>query len=149
MALGLDLGDFAAAMAPKPVALLGQEKDFFDARGLEEAHGRLQRLDELLGAPENLSLDISPDFHSSPPPSRRSIVRFFNHATGGDTGVREPSLTLEKAADLLCTPDGQVSAIGSKGIPDFVRDKAEQIARSRPALSGEDLKAAVRKGSCA
>ncbi|HXK58600.1 MAG TPA: hypothetical protein PLP42_01780 [Acidobacteriota bacterium] len=42
LALGLDHSDFIAALAPKPVILLGQEKDYFDARGLEESFGRLQ-----------------------------------------------------------------------------------------------------------
>ena len=33
LALGLDHVDFLAAMAPKPVAILAQERDFFDVRG--------------------------------------------------------------------------------------------------------------------
>jgi dienelactone hydrolase len=39
LALGLDHEDFIAAMAPKPVILLGQERDYFDIRGTEEASG--------------------------------------------------------------------------------------------------------------
>ena len=37
LSLGLDHSDFMAVMAPKPVILLGQEKDFFDIRGTEES----------------------------------------------------------------------------------------------------------------
>ena len=33
LALGLDHGDFLAAMAPKPVIILAKEKDYFDVRG--------------------------------------------------------------------------------------------------------------------
>src|SRR5687768_11689012 len=44
LALGLDHSDFVAVMAPKPVIILDQEKDYFDARGVEEAHARLKAL---------------------------------------------------------------------------------------------------------
>ena len=37
LALGLDHADFLACMAPKPVIVLAKEKDYFDARGAEEA----------------------------------------------------------------------------------------------------------------
>ncbi len=144
IALGLDLADFAAAMAPKPLALLGQEKDFFDARGLEEAHAGLRRLYELLGAPDNLSLVISPDYHSFSLPSREALYRAFNRASGTAGDGREPALQLEKPEDLRCTPRGQVAALGGRSIPDFIRDKARLLARNRPALAGEALARAVR-----
>ena len=48
LALGLDHVDFLAAMAPKPVEILAQERDFFDVRGSQEAAGRLKRLYGLL-----------------------------------------------------------------------------------------------------
>ena len=63
LALGLDHEDFIAAMAPKPVILLGQEKDFFDVRGIEESFKRLKYLYKLLGAEENIQLFIGPDYH--------------------------------------------------------------------------------------
>lgn len=145
MALGLDLDDFVAVMAPRPLALLGQEKDFFDARGLEEAHARLQRLYELLGAPQNLRLVISPDYHSFSPPSREALYRWFNRATGADENVTEPALTLENPADLLCTPQGQVGQLpGARYIHDFTREKAEALAQKRPAPDGDALRRAVR-----
>ena len=34
LALGLDHSDFIAAMAPKPVILLGEKKDYFDVKGI-------------------------------------------------------------------------------------------------------------------
>lgn len=144
LALGLDLDDFVAAMAPKPVALLGQEKDFFDARGLEEAHARLHRLYELLEAPDHLALDIAPDYHSFSLPSRLALYRWFNRAIGADAGVQEPPLRLEKPEDLLCTPRGQVATLGSRSIPDFVRDKAAAFARSRQTLDRGALQRAVQ-----
>src|SRR6476620_3235547 len=61
--MGLDHSDFLAAMAPKPVIILAQERDYFDARGAQEAYQRLQRLYSLLDAPENIRLHIGSDPH--------------------------------------------------------------------------------------
>jgi hypothetical protein len=63
LALGFDHADFFAAMAPKPVILPGQEKDYFDARGVEETYQRLRRIYALLGAEENIQLFIGPNYH--------------------------------------------------------------------------------------
>ncbi|MHC4332136.1 MAG: alpha/beta hydrolase family protein, partial [Planctomycetota bacterium] len=60
LALGLDHSDFLAAMAPKPVIVLAKEKDYFDARGAEEAYARLVNLYRLLGAEQNIDLFIGP-----------------------------------------------------------------------------------------
>jgi len=42
LAQGLDHSDFIAALAPKPVIMVDQEKDYFDVRGLEETLQRLK-----------------------------------------------------------------------------------------------------------
>ena len=56
LALGLDHVDFLAAMAPKPVAILAQERDFFDVRGSLDAFHRLKQLYQLLGQEQNAAL---------------------------------------------------------------------------------------------
>ena len=48
LALGLDHADFLVPFIPRHLILLGQEKDLFDARGLEQSHARLERLYTLL-----------------------------------------------------------------------------------------------------
>jgi dienelactone hydrolase len=144
LALGLDHSDFIAAFAPKPVVLLGQEKDFFDVRGLEEAHARLRRLYELLGAPENLELVISSDYHSYSQPSREALYRWFNRFAEIDRDPSEPALTLEPPADLRCTPEGQVSALGSRPLHAFTREKSQALRRTRATLSLSQLANSVR-----
>ncbi|MDQ3622830.1 MAG: prolyl oligopeptidase family serine peptidase, partial [Verrucomicrobiota bacterium] len=96
LALGLDHSDFIAAMAPKPVVLLGKEKDFFDARGLEEAHARLKRLYALLGAEENIGLFIGPTHHGYTQENREAMYRWFNRVTNVSDAKAEPALTVEK-----------------------------------------------------
>jgi dienelactone hydrolase len=145
LALGLDHADFIAAMAPKPVILLGKEKDYFDARGLEEAYARLQKLYTLLGARENIGLHIGPGYHGYTQENREAMYRWFNHITGVSNAQREPDLALEKDEALLCAPDGQVSKLGSTPLYTFTKAKSEALAKKRKALSGEALAQAVTR----
>ena len=75
LALGLDHEDFIAAMAPRPVILLGKERDFFDVRGIEAAYQRLKRLYGLLGAEENISLFVGPTTHGYTQENREPMYR--------------------------------------------------------------------------
>ena len=145
LAMGLDHADFLAALAPKPIVILSQEKDFFDARGSEEAFTRLQQLYTLLGAPENIKLHIGTDYHGYAQQNREAMYQWFNKATGISEETKEPALTIEKDETLLCTPRGQVSELNSRTVFSFTKEKAEALAKSRPSLTGEALKQAVAK----
>jgi dienelactone hydrolase len=143
LALGLDHSDFIAAMAPKPVILLGKEKDFFDARGIEEAHARLQRLYQLLGAEENTGLFIGPTPHGYTKENREAMYRWFNRATKTPEAEHEPELTIEENATLLCTPHGQVAELKARTVFSFTQEKAQTLARRRGAVDGDELKQRV------
>ena len=145
LALGLDHADFIAAMAPKPVILLGKEKDYFDARGLEEAYARLKRLYTLLGAKDNIGLYIGPGYHGYTQENREAMYRWFNRITGISDAQSEPALVMEKDETLQCTPHGQVADMQSKPLFAFTRSKSEALAKKRPALAGEALARAVSK----
>jgi cephalosporin-C deacetylase-like acetyl esterase len=143
LALGLDHSDYIAAMAPKPVLLMGQEKDYFDARGLEEAHGRLQHLYRLLDAPENIGLFLGADYHGYSQPNREAMYRWFNHATQtGGTGA-EPALKLEKDEDLWCTPHGQVGELRPRTILTITAPLVQALAARRRQPEGIQLQQAV------
>ena len=143
LALGLDHADFIAAMAPKPVILLGKEKDFFDARGLEEAYARLKRLYRLLGAEDNIALFLGPGYHGYTQENREAMYRWFNRITGISDARTEPALVLEKDATLYCAPRGQVAELKSKSLFAFTKGKSEALAKQRQPLSGEALHQAV------
>src|SRR5258707_5964458 len=81
LALDLDHSDFLAAMAPKPVIILAQEKDFFDTRGSIETYERLKKLYAALGQPDNIQLHVGPHPHGYTQPNRESMYRFFNNVT--------------------------------------------------------------------
>lgn len=143
LALHLDHDDFLAALAPKPVILLAKERDFFDARGSEEAYRRLQRLYGLLGAEDNIRLFIGPTDHGYSQENREAMYQWFNHATRVSDARTEPKLTLEKDETLWCTPKGQVAELKSRTVFSFTREKSKALAQKRGKISEEELRQAV------
>ncbi len=144
LALGLDHGDFLAALAPKPVILMGQEKDFFDARGTEQTYEQLKPIWKLLGAEDNLQLHVGPDPHGYSQSNREAMYGFFNKVTGIAEGHREPELVIEKDATLQVTPDGQVAEVPSKTLFEFTREKSQQLAQQRKPLDAAALAETLR-----
>jgi cephalosporin-C deacetylase-like acetyl esterase len=143
LALGLDHSDFIAAMAPKPVVLLGKEKDFFDARGIEEAHRRLEHLYGLLGAQENMSLFEGPTYHGYSQENREAMYRWFNHATKVSDAQTEPVLTVEKDETLWCTPHGQVAELQPRTVFSFTQERARALKQKRGGADGDELRKRV------
>lgn len=144
LALGLDHADFLAAMAPKPVVIIAQEKDYFDARGAEEAHRRLRRLYAKLGAEENIALHMGGDYHGYSQPNREAMYRFFNGVTGVSDAKAEPKLTIEKDETLWCTPKGQVAELKARTVYSYTSEAADRLEKERGETSGKELIEAVR-----
>jgi dienelactone hydrolase len=145
LALGLDHSDFLAALAPKPIVILAKERDFFDVRGAEEAYARLRQLYALLGAPENIRLQIGPTDHGYSQENREAMYRFFNEQTKISDAQTEPALTIEQNETLWCTPRGSISELNTKTVFGFTRETSQAWAKKRPKLTGTSLKAAARE----
>jgi dienelactone hydrolase len=138
--LRLDHSDCIAAMAPRPVILLAQEKDFFDVRGTVSAYERIKRLYSALGKPENLQLYIGPDQHAMSQPLREALYGFFHRATGRAEEGKEPALVLEKDEDLWVAPKGDVSNLGSTPLMQLAATLSAQLAANRPKFANtQDL----------
>ncbi|MHC4565955.1 MAG: alpha/beta hydrolase family protein [Planctomycetota bacterium] len=131
LALGLDHSDFLAAMAPRPVVILAKEKDYFDARGAEEAHRRLRILYKLMGAEENIELFIGPSYHGYSQENREAMYKLFNRATGISDTHAEPELVMEKDETLYCAPQGQVCTLGSRPVYSFTKELSQELAAER------------------
>lgn len=145
IALGLDHDDFLAALAPKPVIILAKEKDYFDARGSEEAYRRLKHLYGLLGKEENVGLFIGPTYHGYSQENREAMYRWFNQATKISEAQSEPPIQIEKDETLYCTPRGQVAELeNTRSIFHFTSEKANDLAESRGKVQGPALASAVR-----
>ncbi len=143
LSLDLDHSDFLAAMAPKPTIILGQEKDYFDARGAEEASGRLQRLYSMFGKTDATALYVGTDYHGYSQPNREAMYGFFNRWTGISSSDKEPELIIEEDQTLWCTPAGQVSPLGSKSVSTYTRELSLALAKSRGSKAGSELRKAL------
>jgi dienelactone hydrolase len=143
LALSLDHDDFLAALAPKPIILLAKERDYFDIRGTLEAYARLKRLYTLLGAPDQIQLQIGPSGHGYSQENREAMYRWFNRATGISDQAKEPPITVEKDATLWCTPHGQVAELKARTVFSFTQQKSHDLARRRARLEGAQLVRAV------
>ena len=143
--LGLDHGDFLLAMAPKPIIIIGQERDFFDVRGLTETYEDLRHIYKLLGAEENVAMFIGANDHGYHQDGREAMYAHFNKATGRGAGpVKEPALVMETDATLQCTKTGQVAVdLKSRPVYSFTKDTADALAKQRGNPSGEQLSIAA------
>ena len=144
LALGLDQEDFLAALAPKPIIVLAKERDYFDARGSQEAYLRLKRLYKLLDAEENVGLFIGPTYHGYSQENREAMYRWFNGVTKISDMRNEPELRLEEEETLYCTPRGQVAGMQSRPIYSFTMARSRELAKTRKRLRGKSLAKAVR-----
>jgi dienelactone hydrolase len=146
LALGLDHCDFLAAMAPRPVIVMGKEGDFFDVRGTEQAYGRLRRLYGLLGREQDVGLFVGPGYHGYSRENREAMYRWFNRATGVSDATTEPNLTIERDETLWCAPKGQVCELKSRPIYSFTADAAKTLAEKRPKeFTASQLRGEIRR----
>ncbi len=137
--LGLDHEDFLAALAPKPIVILTQEKDYFDVRGSDQAFQRLQNLYRLLGKPDNIKLFTGPQGHGYSVENRTAMYQWFGTHASMPVPSAEPALTIEKDETLFCTPQGQVAPIGSLPIHHFTRELSRTCSSTRPRYSADSL----------
>jgi dienelactone hydrolase len=143
LGLGLDHDDFLAAMAPKPVIILGKERDFFDVRGVHAAYHRLKHLYTLLGKPDNIGMFVGPTEHGYSQENREAMYRWFHRAIGAGDVSAEPDLKMEQDETLQCTPHGQVAELRSRTVFSFTQDKAMELAKERKPLTGDALQSKV------
>jgi dienelactone hydrolase len=145
LSLGLDHVDFLAAMAPKPVAILTQERDFFDVRGSAAAFHRLKHLYQLLGQEQNAAAFGGQGTHGYSAENRRFMYAWFGVASHISPGEVEPSIALEEYQTLWCTPRGQVSVSENvRTVFMHTRDKSQRLAAERGRVRNEALMQAVK-----
>ena len=141
---GLDLADLMIARAPKPALLLGQTYDYFDRRGLRQAHEELRDFCTVLGQPDNAALFIGPQGHGYSVHNQEAMIEFFTRNAGlAAQRVKEPE-DLGQAA-LTVTPDANVVAAGATPIYELIASKADHLRATRKPLTPEALKRTLSK----
>jgi len=146
LSLGLDIFDFLAAMAPKPVIILAKKKDYFDVRGSETAYEQLKHLYEKLGVEENVQFFAGEGYHGYTQDNREAMYRFFNNITGVSNAQKEPGIVIEKDETIWCAPNGQVSELNSRPVYLFTKEKSLELAKKRQkSFTQEELKQQIIK----
>ena len=146
LSLGLDMFDFLAAMAPKPVIILAKKKDYFDVRGSETAYEQLKNLYEKLGAEENVQFFTGEGYHGYTQDNREAMYQFFNNITGVSNAQKEPGIVIEKDETIWCAPNGQVSELNSRPVYSFTKEKSLELAKKRQkSFTQEELKQQIIK----
>ncbi|WP_154792111.1 alpha/beta hydrolase family protein [Occultella kanbiaonis] len=141
---GVDHADLLAVMAPRPVAVLAAEFDFFPIEGTLDSVALAQRAYDAFGAPDALRLARAHSTHRYAPELASAAVEFFGWALAGAAppgsaahpgseaappGSTAPVAPPARAA--LATPGGATSAATTD--PAATSDRAD--APDRAAVS--------------
>jgi hypothetical protein len=131
-------------MAPKPVILMGQEKDFFDVRGTNHAVKELKKIYKLLGAEQNIQFFAGPEYHGFSKHNREAMYSWFNNVTRISDAKSEPALSLEEIELLSCTPNGQVGETNPRTLTSYTREYSQNHKSNRGTPVGDDLKMKIK-----
>ncbi|WP_321285888.1 acetylxylan esterase [uncultured Sunxiuqinia sp.] len=130
----LEIADFVLMMAPKPVLIMSGKYDFVDYWGATQAFDELKLAYTALEVPEKVSLFTIENGHGMPKPKREAMVSWFRRWMFQDTiAVKETDQPNIPAADLQCTPTGQVitSISGNVSIPEYHLKLANEYEAER------------------
>ena len=98
-----DMADVGALIAPRPLLIASASRDWiYDVDSVKVVYEKLKRLYELLGAPENLRLVVTPGGHSYHEESRVAIYAWFlKHLMGVEPSVEELREFDREPVDLI------------------------------------------------
>ncbi len=136
---GLEMSDLIIARAPRPFIILGQRNDFFDPRGTMEAYEEVRHIYSLLGAEDNIRLEIGADNHGYSLSNREAMYKFFNEFAKVKRDNTEAKIKVYESGELQSAPGGQVINLkGNKLLHSFILEKAEALRKSRKIIRTKD-----------
>lgn len=134
---GVDHADLLASFAPRPLAVLAVDFDFFPMEGTLESVERARSAYRVLGAQEAITLHTAPFTHSYAPPLARAAATFFCDAFG--IPAPEPAIEHEPlpAARMRATASGQVAIDEPAALflHDLIRAEAEWMDSPEPTAA--------------
>ena len=162
---GLDKIDYFISRAPHSACLLGQERDFFDDRGLKAGYAELQRIHGLLGgSPDLCRLSMDTVDHSLRDPCQVDLVAFFCDAFDVSAQGRGAKMSrirvpgtktivslrgVDKALDderfWQVTPKCDVNRFGSTPMYTLVARQVRNLGATRRRVASAGLAGIVRK----
>ncbi|HET6900096.1 MAG TPA: acetylxylan esterase, partial [Vicinamibacteria bacterium] len=123
---GLDMGDYVALIAPRPLLILSTADDFFPLTGARTVFEEGKRLYALAGAADHIDWSSTPGGHGISPPGREAMAAFFQKWLAGGRGDASdlPDARLAPA-ELQVTETGQVAtSLHARTIADLIADHA-------------------------
>ena len=140
---GLEMGDFLLAQAPRHILILGQEKDFFDPRGVVETCEEVKKINSLLSDRET-DFFIGPDEHGYNKANREAMYGFFTKHLLGKEDRAEAPFTLPPPEATFVLKDGDLRNLpGSKYLRTITREIGNELAAKRKKKTPEELKKAL------
>lgn len=137
---GLEMGDFLLAQAPRHILILGQEKDFFDPRGVEETWEEVKKINSLLSN-KDTQYFIGPDEHGFFKANREAVYQFFTAHLKGKPDGKEPEFTLPPAETTYAIADGDLRNLpDNKYLRHLTKEMGEKLSSERKTLSAEEMK---------
>ncbi|HNX84800.1 MAG: acetylxylan esterase [Bacteroidales bacterium] len=144
---GLEIADYPAIFAPKPLLILAGRYDFVDYRGTVDAFNELKSVYTLTGHPDRISLFTCDDGHGLSAPKREAALMWFRRwlDAGNSPIVREiPAAPAEE--DTWCTPSGQVNVMypGEITMQEYNRRRVTELdAERRRFIEGNNREALI------
>jgi cephalosporin-C deacetylase-like acetyl esterase len=136
LAAGLDFADWVELAAPRPVAIVAFETDFFPIAGARETFEEAKRFYGLFGAADAVQLIHGQGGHCNLGPVAPQVMAFLT-AHLKDPGAPAAAFAPRRVADadaLTVTGTGQVATLpGAVTVEDLARRRAGQVSPSAPA----------------
>lgn len=142
---GLDFGDFALALAPRPYLMTTAIRDFFPIDGARATFRQTQRLFDLTGGGEKLGYFEFDDTHGWSRPRREAANRWLEKwFFGRDSDGKEGAVATEEESTLYATKTGQLATSGgSATVQSINQDLAAELASRRRPVTMETVKQAI------
>lgn len=131
---GVDHADLLVSFAPRPLAVLAVDFDFFPMEGTVDTFERARHAYRVLGAEAAIVLHTAPATHSYAPPLVEDAASFFCAAFGLATPHPAPSHVPLPATRMRAVPSGQVAIDlpRSQLLDDLVRGDAVGLQLPEP-----------------
>ena len=150
---GFSYPDIIVSVAPKPVMLLGVNKDFFPIEGMADAYLKALEVYKIFGKKENLTLAIDHSEHRYTVGLAKCVAKFFVEHLMGKTDYENENYDypLEKWETLNCYESGQISLEGAV-LPDaeikdyYLKNRSYDLEKARKMLKDYIYKGRERNG---
>ena len=130
----IEIADWVAMFAPKPVLIMSGLYDFVDYWGAVQGTHELQKIYKKLDAPDAIKQFTAESGHGMPKVKREALATWFRTWLVNDpTPVHENQLIRVPESDMQCTSTGQVNTAftDAVSIPKYNQDFAEQLTGER------------------